>query len=235
MTWTPGNRTEPAELRSALIHYFRFTELSTSSWLASSKWLWCVRNKPEYNSYEDMEVVTKMASGCALGTNNWGRIYIFVYQCIPRGSGVFLFLDSAADACEFGYSFRKILSLLKHAAPSHRLAASPTKHGAINLSPLMGTKGRCLIIHSECQTMLCRLLFRVGETHWIIQGRGFSFLEKRRGGSDVCASLIGMQEPSVTPEPTLAVTAAAAWVARRGGSDSCSSCICRPPPHCGRE
>lgn len=39
--------------------------------------------------------------------------------------------------------------------------------------------------------------------------------ERRRGGSDVCESLISLQEPSVIPELTLAVTAAAAWVAQK--------------------
>ena len=57
----------------------------------------------------------------------------------------------------------------------------------------------------------CRLLFRVGETHWIIQGAGFSFL----GGSDVCESLISAQEPSAILPLTLAVSAVAAWVAQK--------------------
>lgn len=34
-------------------------------------------------------------------------------------------------------------------------------------------------------------------------------------GSDVCESLISMQEASVIPELTLAVTAAATWVAQK--------------------
>lgn len=69
----------------------------------------------------------------------------------------------------------------------------------------------------------CRLLFRVGETHWIIQGQGFSFClslththtQKWHCGSDVCQSLIWMQEPSVIAWLTLAVAAAAAWVAQK--------------------
>lgn len=47
-------------------------------------------------------------------------------------------------------------------------------------------------------------------------GTGFSFLRKERhGGSDVCESLISMQEPSAIPELTLVVTAAASWVAQK--------------------
>lgn len=45
-------------------------------------------------------------------------------------------------------------SLFLYTAPSVRLKASATKYGAINLSPLMGTKGHSLIIHLGCQTML---------------------------------------------------------------------------------
>lgn len=61
----------------------------------------------------------------------------------------------------------------------------------------------------------CRLLFRVGETHWIIQRQDSLSFEKQHGGSDVCESLISMQEPSVIPELTLAVTAAATRVAQK--------------------
>lgn len=61
----------------------------------------------------------------------------------------------------------------------------------------------------------CRLLFRVGETHWIIQGQDSLSFERLHGGSDVCESLISMQEPSVIPELTLAVTAAATQVAQK--------------------
>ncbi len=61
----------------------------------------------------------------------------------------------------------------------------------------------------------CRLLFRVGETHWIIQGQDSLSCEKWHGGSDACGSLIFMQEPSVIPQLTLAVTAAATRVAQK--------------------
>lgn len=61
----------------------------------------------------------------------------------------------------------------------------------------------------------CRLLFRVGETHMNNSGAGFSFFKEWHCGSDVCESLISMQEPSVILELTLAVTAAATWVAQK--------------------
>ena len=40
-------------------------------------------------------------------------------------------------------------------------------------------------------------------------------MKEQPGGTDICESLISVQEPSVTPELTLAVTAAAAWVAQK--------------------
>lgn len=63
-------------------------------------------------------------------------------------------------------------------------------------------------------------------------GAGFSFSsEKRHGGSDVCESLISMQEPSVIAELTLAVTAAATWVAQKVAGTRVPPRFCRPPPH----
>lgn len=61
----------------------------------------------------------------------------------------------------------------------------------------------------------CRLLFRVGETHWIIHGQDSLSFEERHGASDVCESLISIQKPSVTPELTLAITTVATWVAQK--------------------
>lgn len=68
---------------------------------------------------------------------------------------MFLFLESqpVPQSLANSFFFRKIL-VPPHSRFPNRLAASPTKYGAINLSPLMGTKGQSLIIHPGCQTML---------------------------------------------------------------------------------
>lgn len=88
----------------------------------------------------------------------------------------------------------------------------------------MGSKRSALNYSFGMSNNACRLLFRVGETHWIIQGQGFSFChtdththphKKWHCGSDVCRSLIWMQELSVIAWLTLAVAAAAAWVAQK--------------------
>lgn len=79
----------------------------------------------------------------------------------------------------------------------------------------MGTKGQSLIIHLGCQTVLAGCYLGWGRPAWIIQVQDSLSFKKWHCGLDVCENLISMQKPSVIPELTLAVTAAAIWVAQK--------------------
>lgn len=100
-------------------------------------------------------------------------------------------------------------------APHHFTTSNSTRYGYFNPSPPMGTKGQPLIIHPGCQTMLAGCYLGWGRPIWIIQVQDSLSFKKPHGSSNVCESLISMQEPSVIPELTLAVTAAATWVAQK--------------------
>lgn len=139
--------------------------------LAPSKCLWCARKKTEYNSYENMEAVTKDDFRLCL-RNCWcnrGCITVFVYQCFPRGQGVFLFLATLPVPKSLDLTQANSDSV--SVAPSHRLTASPRRNGAINLSHLMGTKGQSLIIHSGCQTVLAGCYLGWGRPIELFKGR----------------------------------------------------------------
>lgn len=155
-----------------------------------------------------MEVVTK--DGCRLCfRNNQQRPHL--HLCISmHPTGTFCVSFLSITACEFGWlKYRKFL-VPPHSTftSSHSLTHKVWRYQPITSN---GNKRSVLNYSFGMSNNACRLLFRVGETHWIIQGAGFSFF----GGSDVCENLISMQEPSVILSLTLAVTAAAAWVAQK--------------------
>lgn len=122
-----------------------------------------------------------MASGGALGTINRGCIYRFLYQRTPQGRGVFLFIASVLVP-ESLANFSENSKFLQ-TAPSHCLTASLTEYGGDQTITFNGNKRSALNYSFGMSNNACRLLFRVGETHWIIQGEGFSFL--RKGGTMV--------------------------------------------------
>lgn len=125
-----------------------------------------------------------MAPGCALGTRNRDCIYVFVYQCIPQGRAVFLFLESQPVPQSLANSF----FLEKILVPPHSRFPESSRslaHKVWRYQPITsnGNKRSVLNYSSGMSNNACRLLFRVGETHWIIQGERILF--PRRGGAGV--------------------------------------------------
>lgn len=74
----------------------------------------------------------------------------------------------------------------------------------------------------------CRLLFRVGETHWIIHGQDSLSIEERHGGSWESYLRTGALCHSCAD---LDCHCRSNMGGTEGGRDLCSSPICRPPPH----
>lgn len=90
----------------------------------------------------------------------------------PHGDSVlcFRFLASILMLESLACSNTENSTLLSR-AHSHCHRAAHTKYGAINLSPLMRTKGQALIIHSGCQTMPAGCYLGWGRPIELFRGR----------------------------------------------------------------
>lgn len=93
--------------------------------------------------------------------NEWFQAVLLQQSTETTSTSLYISESHKDVVCLFLASLRERLAdfdtedpSLLYTIPSHCLTATPTKHGTISLSPLMGTKGQSLIIHSGCQTML---------------------------------------------------------------------------------
>lgn len=136
-----------------------------------------------------------MASGCTLGTINRDCIYVFVYQCIPQGHGVFLFLASLlVPETLANFNTKKILVPLHSTlTSSHCLTHKVWRYQPITSN---GNKRSALNYSFGMSNNACRLLFRVGETHWIIHGQDSLSLEK---GGAVVQMFVRVLSPCRSP------------------------------------